>query len=123
MIGISTRGDDSTSKALQRMQRGDIFGDLDHYGRLGVNALAAATPTETGATKIAWGYRVIRSRKWPGVEWFNTNPAGGESVAVLIQYGHATRNGGYVQGRDFINRAMQPIFDQIISDVWKKVLQ
>lgn len=123
MIEITSKGNfNRTLGFLNRLLRGDIFSDLDTYGRLGVNALSRATPVETGLTANSWGYRIIRDRKRPGIEWYNSN-GDGTSVAVLIQYGHGTGTGGYVQGRDYINPAILPVFDQISADIWKKVTQ
>lgn len=123
MIGITTKGDSTkTIKALERIFNGDIFSDLDRYGRMGVDALSRATPADSARTSVSWAYRVIKNRKRPGIEWYNTNTIdGGTPVVILIQYGHGTGTGGYVPGRDFINPAMRPIFDQIADDVWKKV--
>ncbi len=72
-------------------------------------------------TSNSWGYRVIKDRSRPGIEWYNTNTPGSTPVAILIQYGHATGTGGYVSGRDYINPAIRPIFDQIVVDVWREV--
>lgn len=122
MIGITTSGDhNKTRKALQKILRGDIFAELDRYGQLGVAALSRATPTDSGLTAHSWSYKVIKDRRHPGIEWYNSNLAGSTPVAILIQYGHATGTGGYVAGRDFINPVMRPIFDQIVENVWKKV--
>lgn len=122
MISITGSGDlKRTRSFLEKLMRNDIFSDLDRFGRMGVDALSNATPVNSGLTSVSWGYRVIRDRRSPGIEWFNSNPAGNTSVAVLIQYGHGTGTGGYVQGRDFINPAMRPMFDRIADDVWKKV--
>lgn len=122
MIGVTSKGDfRKTKDFLNKMLRGDIFSDLDRYGQLGVEALAKATPVDTTLTANSWGYRVIKNKRRPGIIWFNTNKVNGTSVAILIQYGHATGTGGYVNGRDFINPAMRPIFDKIADDVWKKV--
>lgn len=90
---------------------------------MGVVALNAATPRNSGLSAGSWQYRVIRNHRWPGIEWYNTNPAGesGVPVVILIQYGHATRDGGYIQGRDFINPAMKPVFENIRQELWKKV--
>lgn len=112
----------NTEKFLRRAFAGDFYSKLDQYGRIGVNALRKATPKESGKTATAWGYRVIRSRTNPGVEWYNTHVNDGVQIAILIQYGHGTGTGGYVQGRDFINPAMQPVFDQIAQDIWKEVM-
>lgn len=121
MIGISSRGDhNKTANSLLKIARGDIFAELDRYAQMGVQALARATPKDSGLTANSWTYKIFRGAK-PGIAWYNTNMIGGTSVAVLIQYGHATGTGGYVPGYDFINPAIQPILDQITEHVWKKV--
>ena len=123
MIGITSRGDHKkTSDFLKRMLQGDIYSDLNRYGEMGVRALASATPIDSSFTSKSWRYRIIKGRQ-PTIEWYNTNVVSGTSVAILIQYGHGTGTGGYVVGRDYINPAMRPIFDQIADDVWKKVKQ
>lgn len=122
MIRITSKGDlTSTKNYLTKLLRGDIFSELDRYGAMGVEALARATPVESGLTANSWYYKLIGDRKHPGIEWRNRNSVNGTTVAVLIQYGHGTGTGGYVPGRDFINPAMRPIFDRITSEVWKKV--
>lgn len=121
MIGVRTKGDnDKTTKALKRILNGNLFSDLERYGQMGVDALSKATPVESGLTANSWVYKVFRGRK-PGIAWYNTNMAGGTSIAILIQYGHGTGTGGYVAGRDFINPAIRPLFDKIADDIWKKV--
>lgn len=97
-----------------------MYADFDRYGREGVAALSKATPVETSLTANSWEYRVIKGKR-PGIEWYNTNVVNGTSVAILIQYGHGTGTGGYVQGRNYINPAIRPIFDQIVANVRKKV--
>lgn len=99
------------------MSDGDLFKDLDRFGRMGVDALASATPLDTGETASSWGYKVTNTKSSAGIQWYNTN----DKVAILLQYGHGTGTGGYVQGKDYINPAIQPIFDKIADDVWKKV--
>lgn len=124
MIDVKSNGNFSKTRGfLNKLLHGDIYSDLDRYGQMGVEALAAATPKDSGLTAHSWAYRLIKDRRRPGIEWYNTNPAGlsGTSVAILIQYGHGTGTGGYVPGHDFINPAMRPIFDAISADVWKKV--
>jgi hypothetical protein len=122
MIKVTNRGSfQKTTTFLRRVLSGEIFSDLDRYGRMGVDALSNATPVDTSLTADSWGYRVIRNHSNPGIEWFNTNTVDGTPVAVLIQYGHGTGTGGYVQGRDYINPAMRPVFDQIAEEIWKKV--
>lgn len=121
MIGVTSKGDfKKTDAFLKRLQKGDIFSDLNKYGQMGVDALANATPVDSRLTANSWKYRIIKG-KHPGIEWYNTNEVNGTSVAILLQYGHATGTGGYVSGRDFINPAIKPIFDKIGADVWKKV--
>lgn len=120
---ITDTGEYSDTKAfLNRIRYHDIFDALEDYGRLGVSALAAATPIDTGLTASDWGYRIFQDQFGPGIEWFNSNIVNGVQVVILIQYGHGTGSGGYVAGRDFINPTMQPIFDFIAEEVWKKVI-
>lgn len=122
-MGVTSHGDFSkTRHFLNKLLRGDIWSDLDRYGQLGVEALAQMTPVNTGLTAESWGYRVIDRPGQKGIQWFNTNVDDqGTPVAILIQYGHGTRTGGYVAGRDYINPAMRSIFDAIANDIWKKV--
>lgn len=122
MIRIESRGNhNKTSSFLTKLLRGDIYSDLNRYGEMGVEALSKATPVASSLTANSWEYRIIKGKR-PGIEWYNTNVVNGTPVAILIQYGHGTGTGGYVQGRDFINPAMQPVFDRIAADVWKKVI-
>jgi len=94
---------------------------LDKYGIRGVDALSSATPIDTSETSKQWGYTVSRDKSGLTIEWFNNNVEDGRQIAILIQYGHATGTGGYVVGRDYINPAIQPIFDEILDDIWKQV--
>lgn len=122
MIEVKSDGDfKKTTDFLNRLLKGDIFAGLERYGRVGVDALSSATPVDSRLTANSWSYRIIKDRSRPGIEWYNTNTAGSTPVAILIQYGHATGTGGYVAGRDFINPAIRPIFDQIVVDVWREV--
>jgi len=122
MIGISVKGDSNkTSKALMKMKRADLFSNLDRYGAMGVKALASMTPVDSGLTQQSWAYRIVRDSRHIGIEWYNTNKVNGTPIAVLIQYGHGTGTGGYIQGRDYINPAMRPVFDNISNEIWKKV--
>ena len=97
--------------------------DFDSYGLRGVEALKAATPRDTGKTAESWQYRIVRNRNSLTIEWFNTNYAEPTNipVAILIQHGHATRSGGYVAGRDFINPALKRIFDDLTDEIDKEV--
>lgn len=122
MISVTSKGSfDKTEKFLKRAINGDFYANLDRFGREGVNALAKATPVDTSLTAHSWSYKVIKSKKKPGIVWFNSNSQNGTSVAILIQYGHGTRTGGYVHGKDYINPAMRPVFDRIAQDIWKQV--
>jgi len=94
---------------------------FEKYGELGVRALQDATPVDSGKTASSWTYKIKEGRNSTTLEWHNTNVNNGVVVAVLIQYGHATRNGGYVQGYDFINPAMRPILQNIADQLWKEV--
>jgi hypothetical protein len=88
---------------------------------MGVNALSAATPEDSGETANSWYYEIVRDGKYWSIIWGNTHIEQGRPIAVLLQYGHGTRTGGYVEGRDYINPALQPIFDQIATEAWKAV--
>jgi hypothetical protein len=122
MISYQTSGSfKNTQDFLKKLASGDLFSNLDKYGKMGVYALAKHTPRDTGLTANSWGYKVIKSKTKPGIEWYNTNVKTGVSVAILIQYGHGTKNGGYVSGVDYINPAIRPIFDEIVADIWRQV--
>lgn len=121
---LSSKGSFKTEAWLKKVMQDDIFPKLEEYARQGDIALAVATPVESGATANSW-YHTIKKDKGGRItiEWRNDYMAGntGTPVAILLQYGHGTGTGGYVQGRDFINPAIQPIMDQIAKDVWKVV--
>lgn len=119
-IGVS-QNRNKTQNSLRKITRGDIWADLNRLGAEGVRALASATPVETSLSKNSWTYKVVRGKKRSGISWHNTNDVNGTPVVILLQYGHGTGTGGYVAGRDFINPAIQPIFDRIAENVWKKV--
>ncbi len=106
---------------LNRAKRKDFFKSLQAYGQEGVRALAAATPVDTGKTAASWYYEVEITKDHASITWRNDNSYHSVPIVVLIQYGHATKNGGFVQGRDFINPTMQPIFDSIAKRVWSEV--
>ena len=122
MISVSSKGNfNNTEKFLKKMTQNDLFLTLHYYGAAGVTALANATPLDTGETAASWYYEIKKDNKSISIIWGNTNVVNGRPIAILIQYGHGTRNGGYVVGRDYINPALQPLFDRIASDVWKEV--
>lgn len=112
---------DNTEKMLKSMKTKDARAILDKYGRRGVDALSQNTPVESGKTAASWDYEVHSSRKRHEIVWTNSNLNDGVSVAILLQYGHATRNGGYVYGVDYINPALAKIFEQMADEVWKEV--
>lgn len=122
MIKVKTRGSFKNIDAfLLRMQRREQFAGLSKFGPMGVSALAAATPVESSKTANSWYWFTIDRPGYFSIQWANSNMEEGVSIAAIIQYGHATRNGGYVQGVDYVNPAMRPIFEQIAADMWKEV--
>ena len=122
MITFSHKGDFSrTNRFLEKALNVIKLGELDKYGRQGVEALSAATPIDTGNTAKSWDYKIIRDRGSVSISWYNTNVNDGVNIAVILQYGHGTRNGGYVKGRDYINPAMRPLFDEIAESAWKEI--
>lgn len=110
-----------TESFLTKMSRGDVFQALEAYAQEGVRALSAATPIDSGATAASWAYQVQRSKGSYSITWTNGNVVNGAPIAIMLQYGHGTGTGGYVQGRDYINPAMKPVFDRIADKVWKAV--
>ncbi len=123
MIRFEQKGDFSkTRNLLKRNQKLDYLAVLDKFGSIGVDALSANTPVRTGLTANSWGYEIVKEKGSYAIYWTNSNVNNGVPIAVILQYGHATKNGGFVQGRDYINPAIQPIFDKIASDAWKEVL-
>lgn len=122
MISISQKGDFSKLTGfLERMKNVIKIGDLDKYGREGVAALSAATPKESGLTANSWYYEIERSKDSVSISFHNSNVNKGVPIAIILQYGHGTRNGGYVEGIDYINPAIQPLFNKIAEDAWKEV--
>jgi hypothetical protein len=124
ILGVQSTGNwEKTRTWAHKILHRDFFNDLDRYGQMGVAALAAATPIESAQTANSWYYVIrVNSKGHPQISWHNDHlDPSGTPVAVLIQYGHRTGTGGYVQGRDFINPAILPIFQQIADDIWEKV--
>lgn len=115
------KGVAATMTFLKDLKTRKYLNKLDKYGRLGVNALEKATPVDTGKTAASWRYEIDSTENSVSIKWINSNENKGENIAVLIQFGHGTTNGGFVKGRDFINPALQQIFDKIVQDVWKEV--
>ena len=121
MFNLTSTGSFANIERLLKNASSNIFGDLNRYGEMGVSALARATPTETGKTAKSWTYRIVRTQTYTKIEWFNTNENNGENIAILIQYGHGTGTGGYIQGIDYINPAIRPVFERISDELWRKV--
>lgn len=122
MITITQKGSfDNTERYLRRLKTQDAFQVLSKYGNLGVVALSNATPRDSGRTAESWYYSIVIRKGYYSIRWHNRNQRDGIPIAVLIQYGHGTGTGGYVQGRDYIMPAMRPIFDQIAAEAWREV--
>lgn len=124
MIKITQKGNfKKIEKFLEKAQKPNMsYQDiLEKYAKRGVDALSSATPVDTGLTASCWGYEIRRTKTTTTIYWTNSNTANGIPIAILLQYGHGTRNGGYVQGRDFINPAIRPIFDSMANEMWKEV--
>lgn len=123
-MGISFKHTGNFSKTLQFLNiitKKEYLNKLNRYGLVGVQALANATPKRTGLTAASWTYKITEEDGKVTMSWFNLNVPNGVQVAVILDYGHGTGRGTYVQGRHYISPAIQPVFDQIANDVWKEV--
>ena len=117
MISFDSHGDfGKTDNFFKKMMGQDFMSVLDRYGKQGVSALASATPRESGETANSWSYEVVKENGRYAVYWRNSHVNEGVVIAVILQYGHGTKNGGYVQGRDYINPAIRPVFDKLCGD-------
>lgn len=124
MIKVTVSGNTAKADAfLQRMVGRKQFEGLEKYGPIGVRALEEATPEDTGKTADSWYYEVISRPGYFAIHWLNSNMVEGVSIAAIIQYGHATEDGAYIQGYDYINPAMRPVFAQMANDMWKEVIR
>ena len=122
MISFRQKGDFSNlTRFLEKVKETVRLGDLDKYGREGVAALASATPIDSGETANSWRYEIVHKQGSVTIAFYNSNIQNGVPIAIILQYGHGTRNGGWVQGRDYINPAIQPIFDKIVNNSWREV--
>lgn len=122
MVKIRTKGNfNNTLKFFDRTLNRSYIQILRMYGEKGVSALASATPVDTGKTAESWEYRIEQAKGSIRIYWTNTNVNNGVPIAIIIQTGHGTGTGGYVQGRDYINPAIRPIFDNIANDVWRDI--
>ena len=122
MISFRQSGDFSKlTRYLEKSKNAVRLGNFDKYGQEGVAALASATPRDTGKTAESWSYEIKVTKDSLAITFKNSNIQNGVPIAVIIQYGHGTNNGGWVEGRDYINPAIRPIFDKLAKDVWKEV--
>lgn len=122
MITVRHKGDFAKlTRYLVQLDKTIKFKDLDKYGKEGVAALASATPVDTGLTARSWYYEIERGKGSASITFYNSNVHRGINIAIILQMGHGTGTGGWVQGRDYINPAIQPIFDKIAENAWKEV--
>lgn len=122
MITFRQKGDFSKlSRYLEKIKEAAKVGVLDKYGQAGVAALSSATPVESGLTAQSWYYEIEHTKSSAVIRFLNSNVNKGVPIAIILQYGHGTGTGGWVEGRDYINPAIQPIFDNIAEDAWKEV--
>lgn len=121
-LRITTYGNYSDTKSwLKQLKFDRLMKKLDSYGQDGVNALREATPKDTGYTSECWSYEIVESPGSIQIMWKNSNVVNGVPIAIILQYGHGTRNGGYVEGIDYINPAMKPVFDDIVNKIWEEI--
>ena len=122
MISIKQKGDFSKlTRYLEKAKSAVKVSDLDRFGQEGVAALASATPTESGLTANSWHYKIESTNGKVSITFYNSNIQNGVPIAIILHYGHGTRNGGWVEGRDYIKPAIRPIFDKIAKDAWEEV--
>ena len=122
LITFKHKGDFSNlTRFLERAKEVVHMGDLDKYGRAGVEALASATPVDSGETANSWYYEITNSNGSAKITFNNSNVQNGVPIAIILQYGHGTGTGDWVEGRDYINPAIQPIFDEIANNAWREV--
>lgn len=110
-----------TDNFMKKNKSNEYTSILTKYGKKGVTVLSAATPIDSGTTSISWDYIIEQTKSGPVLQWINSNIVDGANVAILIQYGHATINGGYVPGYDYINPAIKSIFDDMADEIWKEI--
>lgn len=124
MIEIKQQGDFSKVTAfLERLKQGTNFSILEKYGRMGVEALQNATPVKTGLTASSWSYEIVQDKGKATIEFHNSNINNHVNIALILQYGHGTGTGGWVEGRDYINPALRPIFDNLADEAWREVVK
>ena len=122
MINFRQKGDfHKLTNYLEKAKESIKLGNLDKYGREGVMALSANTPVDSGLTANSWYYIIENKKRSVSITFCNSNISEGVPIAIILQYGHGTGTGGWVQGRDYINPAIRPIFDRIADEAWKEV--
>ncbi len=122
MISFRHKGNFSkATKYLEKLKSAVKLSNLDKYGKRGVEALASATPRDTGKTAESWYYETSITKNSATITFKNSNIQNGVPIAIILQYGHVTANGGWVEGRDYINPAIQPVFDSIANEAWEEV--
>ena len=122
MISFRQKGDFSNlTRYFERVKEAAKVGILNKYGRAGVEALSAATPIESGLTANSWFYEIEHGSESATISFHNSHINKGVPIAIILQYGHGTGTGGWVQGRDYINPAIQPLFDKIANEAWREV--
>ena len=122
MISFRQKGDFSKlNRYFEKLKEAAKIGVLDKYGQAGVEALSSATPTRTGVTAASWSYKINRKNGSVSLDFYNSNVNKGVPIAIIIQYGHGTGTGGWVEGIDYINPAIQPLFKKLADDAWKEV--
>jgi hypothetical protein len=122
MITITEKGNfNNTERYLRRLKTLELSAVLNKYATLGQNALSNATPVESGETAASWYYTIVSRPGYYSIRWHNRHVEDGVPIAVILQYGHGTGTGGYVQGRDYIMSAIRPVFDQIATEAWREV--
>lgn len=122
LIEVKSKGNfKKTYSFLEKIKEGFDIGLLDKYGKMGVEALEMATPMDTGLTAASWYYQIERDGKNVSLHFLNSNIQNGIPIAIILQYGHATRNGHYVEGIDYINPALRPVFEKLAAEAWKEL--
>ena len=123
MISVKHKGSFKKTKRMldKAVSTEDAMKVLEYYAQKGVAALSAATPTDTGETASSWGYELEKGNGYYSVHWTNSNIINGTKIALILQMGHATKNGGWVEGIDYINPALQPIFNEMALAAWKEI--
>lgn len=122
MITVRQKGDYSkVTKYFERVKKAARVSRLEKYAKAGVAALSSATPVDSGLTASSWYYEIQNGQGFTKIDFCNSHINKGVPIAIILQYGHGTGTGGWVQGRDYINPAIQPIFDKIAADAWREV--